>query len=137
MADIFPAGKRSEIMSKIKATGSKTELLLRKSLFNIGIRYRVNGQKILGKPDIYIKKYKIAIFVDGDWWHGRNYENEYSKYPKFWRDKILNNMNRDKLVNRELKKDGWVVLRFWQKDVEKDVQRISTQIASIINGEVV
>ena len=130
MVDIFTSQKRSEIMSKIKSKNSKAELVLRKALYSLGIRYRIHSSGIIGKPDIAIKKYKLAIFIDGDWWHGRNYDKEYKKYPIFWQEKILKNMERDQSVNDKLKKDGWTVLRFWQKNVEKRHGEVARAVSS-------
>lgn len=107
-------------MSRIKNRDTKAELLLRKFLFARGIRYRVNVSHIMGKPDIVIERLKIAIFVDGDWWHGRNYMKESHKYSDFWKEKISRNMARDKNVNCHFTAIGWKVIRIWQKDLEKN-----------------
>jgi DNA mismatch endonuclease (patch repair protein) len=110
---------RSQMMSKIKSTGGKTETKLAKALWHNGIRYFRNYKKLPGKPDIAIKKYKIAIFVDGEFWHGFDWENEKKKRlhnnREFWITKIEKNMQRDIEVNASLKKLGWTVLRFWEK----------------------
>lgn len=119
MADIFSKEKRSEIMSGIRSKDTKAELLLRKALFAEGLRYRIHDKRVFGKPDIVFFNKKIAIFVDGDWWHGRNFEKENDKYPDFWKKKIMRNMERDLTVNDRLCKEGWIVFRFWQKDIEK------------------
>lgn len=118
---------RSKMMSKIKSTGGKAETLLGKELWHKGIRYFRNYKKLLGKPDIAITKYKIAIFVDGEFWHGYNFDEIASgkrvhKNREFWIKKISNNMKRDREVNLKLANMGWIVLRFWEKhEVLKDV----------------
>jgi len=119
MADIFSKQKRSEIMSKIRSKDTQAELLLRKALFADGLRYRIHDKRVYGKPDIVFFKNKVAVFVDGDWWHGRNYESEKEKYPLFWQEKIFKNMERDRKANEKLHADGWKVFRFWQRDLEK------------------
>jgi DNA mismatch endonuclease (patch repair protein) len=117
--DIFSTEKRSDIMSKIRSKDTKPELMLRKLLHGKGLRYRLHAKDVIGKPDVVFRSKKIAVFVDGDWWHGRNYKEESSKYPQFWQDKIKTNIQRDRRVNGELKKKGWKVIRIWQKDLQK------------------
>lgn len=119
----------SRIMSAIKSKDTKPELLLRKALWKENIRYRINYKKIPGKPDIAITKYKIAIFCDGDFWHGHNWairgmkslEEELDKYSDYWKNKILRNIERDDIVNKELNMLGWRALRFWESDIERDL----------------
>lgn len=119
-------------MASIKGRDTKVELMLRKALYRFGIRYRVNSSKVFGKPDISIRKYKIAIFIDGDWWHGRNYEKESHKYTEFWQEKISKNMKRDEQVNSKLKEQGWEVFRFWQKDIEKNPSKFVDLVYNIV-----
>lgn len=118
--DIYDKEKRSEIMSKVKTKNTKPEILLRKHLYASGIRgYRVN-YKILGTPDIVFTKYKLALFVDGCFWHGCPVCYKEPKTQKeFWYGKLNENINRDKRVNNKLKENGWQVLRLWEHEVEK------------------
>jgi len=118
MADIFSLQKRRDLMSRVKSKNTDIELILRQRLWAAGHRYRIH-YKILGKPDIVFPKQKIAIFCDGDFWHGKNYKKEKKNYKKFWLDKIASNIKRDKKVNRELKKNHWKVVRFWKTDILK------------------
>lgn len=116
---------RSKMMSKIRSTGGKTEVLLAKMLWHREVRYRRNFKKLPGKPDIAITKYKIAVFVDGEFWHGWDWENQKQKRihrnRSYWIAKIEGNMRRDKLENEELKRMGWQVIRFWEKhEILKD-----------------
>ncbi len=131
MTDIFTREKRSEIMRRVKNSNTNIEILLRKELFKRGYRYRVKN-KLFGKPDFVLVNKKIAIFCDGDFWHGKNYKNEKDRYNKFWRDKILVNMKRDKIVNKELKKQGWEVLRFWKTDIIKNPAKCVNQIEEFL-----
>ena len=122
--DIFSKEKRSKIMSSIKNKNSKIELLLRKALWNKGFRYRKNYSQITGKPDIVFINKKIAIFCDSEFWHGYDWDikkKEIKSNEKFWYEKIERNINRDIEVNNKLKKEGWNVIRFWGKDIEKDL----------------
>lgn len=115
-----------KIMSSIPSKDTEPELLLGKSLWSLGLRYRKH-YKILGKPDFVLVSSKIAIFCDGDFWHGNNWRlrklknrnEEFSKYSDFWIHKITNNINRDKKVNRKLRATGWTVIRFWESQIRK------------------
>ena len=116
MVDIFSKDKRHDIMSKIKGKDTKIEIKVRYWLFHKGIRYRKNCKNILGRPDIAIKKYKIAIFVHGCFWHG--HENcKYYRIPKsnieFWQSKIEKNRERDKKIIECLENEGWQVFVIW------------------------
>lgn len=126
--DIFNPEKRSEIMRKIGPKNSKAEVLFRKKLFALGLRYRLHAKELPGKPDIVFRPFKSIVFIDGDWWHGRNYKKEYSKYPEFWQKKIKGNIERDKKVTKELKSLGWKVFRFWQKDIEKEPDKYVNEV---------
>jgi len=132
MTDIFTKQKRSEIMSKIKNKDSVAELMLRRTLYRNNIRFRIHNSKIFGKPDISVSKYRLAIFVDGDWWHGRHFAKENEKYSVFWSKKIQGNMDRDKTVNEKLRSENWAILRFWQKDIERDPDGPALKIKEFI-----
>lgn len=113
-------------MSAIKSKNSKIEMVLRKALWDKGIRYRKNYKKLLGKPDIAIIKYKIAIFCDSEFWHGYNWDekkNEIKSNQEFWYRKIENNIKRDRYVTETLQQQGWIVLRFWGKEILKDINK--------------
>lgn len=103
-------------MAKVKSRDTNIELILRKLLWSAGYRFRVN-YKLFGKPDIAFPKQKLAVFCDGDFWHGRNYRKEKKRYKKFWKEKIATNIKRDKTVNKKLEQMGWQVLRFWKTDI--------------------
>lgn len=104
-------------MSRNKARDTKPEMLLRKIAWKQGLRYRLN-YKLEGKPDLVFVKYRLAVFVDGCFWHGCP---EHYKSPKtraeFWQEKIQRNRRRDRHVNRVLAMQGWHVLRFWEHSV--------------------
>ncbi len=116
--------QRRKNMQAVKSSGSKIETMLAKELWRRGYRYRKNDKTVFGKPDLTLKKYKIAIFVDGEFWHGKNWsvkKNDHKSNREFWYAKIESNMQRDKVVNACLKKSGWKVLRFWGKKIEKEL----------------
>jgi DNA mismatch endonuclease (patch repair protein) len=133
----------SRIMSSIKGKDTKPELLLRRRLWREGYRYRVNYKKLPGKPDIVFTKKKVAIFVDGDFWHGNNWrirglgslEEELSGYTDFWREKITRNIKRDEKVSKELREMGWIVLRVWESDVKKNLDDVLERIKAALGRE--
>ncbi len=116
--------QRRKNMQAVKCKGSKIETMLAKELWRRGYRYRKNDKSVFGKPDIAFRKYKIAIFVDSEFWHGKDWEirkHEHKSNKGFWHRKIENNIKRDKEVNEVLLKSGWYVLRFWGKEIENDL----------------
>lgn len=111
-------------MQAVKSTGSKIETKLAKALWGLGYRYRKNDKTVFGKPDLSFKKYKVAVFADSEFWHGKNWskrKHDHKSNQDFWMKKIEGNIQRDKIVNKYLKKSGWKVLRFWGKDIEKNL----------------
>ena len=131
--DVLTKQQRHKNMSHIRCKDTKGEILLRKALWHKGIRYRKNYKALPGKPDIAITKYRIAIFVDGDFWHGRDFEkikNRLDTNKEFWIKKIETNKKRDLEVDNNLTEMGWIVLRFWESDVRK---ALDTCIIEILN----
>lgn len=120
-------------MRRVRNKGTNIELILCKALFKKGLRFRVKN-RLFGKPDIIFPSKKIAIFCDGDFWHGKNYEKEKKNYKKFWKDKILINLERDKEVNKTLKKERWRVLRFWKTDILKNSNGCVNRIESYLKS---
>ena len=98
MADIFTKEKRSWVMSRIRGKNTKIELRMKDWLDSLGYRYRMYP-KMYGNPDFVLEKQRIAIFCDGDFWHGFNYRSKVPK-QKFWREKIERNMARDRRISR-------------------------------------
>jgi len=121
-------------MRQVKNKDSKIELLLRKELWERGLRYRKNVKTVFGKPDIAFIGKKIAVFVDSEFWHGYNWDvkkNEIKSNRDFWIAKIERNIERDAEVNEYLSNDGWIVLRFWGNDIKKDVAACADKIESV------
>lgn len=124
MNDLMKREKRSKIMRAIKSKNTSVEVLLAKKLWHRGYRYRKNDKTIFGTPDLVFKKYKIAIFVDGEFFHGYNWETKKQKLQDnrdYWISKIERNMTRDEKVNEYLTSTGWKVLRFWGMDIKKNL----------------
>jgi len=129
MVDVHTKKQRSYNMSMIKGRNTKPELIIRKLLSSKRIRgYRIN-YKLLGKPDIVFTKYKLAIFIDGCFWHRcPKCFVEPDKNKEFWKNKINSNIKRDKKVNQTLKKSGWKVLRFWEHLLMRDPDLVYKRI---------
>ena len=129
--------QRSKNMKAVKSKGTKEEVRLAKALWHRGHRYRKNDRTVFGIPDLVFKKYKVAIFVDSEFFHGKDWETK--KKPQtnieFWEKKISGNIKRDKEVNEYLFTKGWTVLRFWSNDVKKKlfttVRKIETEIDEV------
>ena len=122
----YTTKKRSKIMSKIRGKNTKPELLFRKALWKKGVRYRVDSKQLIGRPDVSIKKYTLAIFIDGEFWHGYNWDERKDKIKSnraFWIPKIERNMQRDRQVNRQLEGMGYTVFRFWEKEVKNELNK--------------
>ena len=122
-------------MQAIKSKGTKMELLLSKALWSSGVRYRKNDRSVFGVPDLTIKKYKIAIFVDSEYFHGKAWETEKYRIKsnrEFWWKKIESNIRRDQAVNTILVDNGWKVLRFWSRDIRKNLNLCIDQINAVI-----
>ena len=117
--------QRSFIMSRNKGKDTKPEVVFRKALWYRGIRYRKNYGKLSGTPDIVLIKHKIAIFVDGDFWHAHGHEanpgEQIASNQEYWVKKLSRNVERDREVNDTLTEEGWLVLRFWESDIKKDL----------------
>lgn len=135
--------QRHKNMKNIKNKDTGIEVTLRKALWNKGYRYRKNDKRLPGKPDIVLIKYKIAIFCDSEFFHGKDWEVlkpqlERGKNADFWIKKISKNQQRDEEVNKQLQYLGWTVIRFWGKDITKHtdecVQVIEETIFDIMMG---
>ena len=124
-------------MQSNKSTGTKPELALAKAMWALGLRYRKNSGSIFGKPDFSFKKYKVAVFVDGEFWHGKDWEQRKAEIKgnrEFWIAKIERNIRRDMEVTDRLKAEGWTVLRFWSNDVVKNAGCHAEKVKEIIQA---
>lgn len=122
-------------MGNVKLKNGTAEQLLAKRLWHLGYRYRKNDKKLPGSPDIAICKYQVAVFVDGEFWHGKDWALRKSRLKKnreYWIEKIEENMARDIRVDKELIDLGWQPLHFWEKDVLKDTDACVDSILSLL-----
>ncbi|HHK5989111.1 very short patch repair endonuclease [Neisseria sp. P0009.S008] len=129
--------QRKKCMRANKSKGTKPELALAKAMWALGLRYRKNSGSIFGKPDFSFKKYKVAVFVDGEFWHGKDWEQKKAEIKgnrEFWIAKIERNIQRDIEVTGRLKAEGWTVLRFWSNDVVKDTTSCAEKVKEIIRA---
>ncbi len=125
--DNLTSAQRKKNMRRIKSKDTQIELLLRRELWYRGYRYRKNVKDLPGTPDLVLLKYKIAIFCDGDFFHGKAWEVLRPKLmksnnSKYWISKISGNIERDNEVNKTLLNQGWTVIRFWGTDIKKNVE---------------
>lgn len=130
--DVMTKSQRHLNMQHIRGKDSKPEIILRQALWKKGIRYRKNYKRLPGCPDIVLTRYKIAIFVDGDFWHARGYQDnpgsQINSNKAFWQQKLTRNVERDKEVNDRLTQMGWLVLRFWESDICKNLPYVLEEI---------
>ena len=127
--------KRRYTMSRIKSKNTSIEVSLCKALWGSGIRYRKNYSKLPGAPDIAITKHCIAVFCDGDFWHGKDWDTKKSKIQsnrEYWINKIERNMSRDRETDKTLYGLGWTVIRFWGTDIRKDLSGCAEEVKSAI-----
>ena len=127
--------QRHKSMSRIRSNDTSVEILLRKALWHKGIRYRKNLKTLPGKPDIAITKYKIAIFCDGELWHGKDWEirkKAITTNRNYWIPKIERNMARDTTNEKKLENMGWIVIRFWGKEIKKNLEACVNEVKEAI-----
>ena len=130
-SDNLSLEQRSNAMRAVKSSNSRIEQVLRKELWRRGLRYRKNFRPVFGTPDIVFIGRKVAVFCDSEFWHGYRWKSKRSEIKSnqaFWYQKIEKNIKRDRLVTRHLRKNGWIVLRFWGHQISKDLNKCALQI---------
>ena len=132
----YPAEKRSWVMSRIKGTNTKPEITLRRKLWAEGLRYRKNVKTLPGKPDIVFSRRKLAVFVDGAFWHGRKLsEDRLGQMSPYWQSKIKKNKTRDAKNNQLLADMGYLVLRFTDVQIERNLNDVVSEIRKRLDDE--
>lgn len=134
--DVLTKDQRRKNMQAIKSRNTSIEELLAKALWAKGYRYRRNNRKVLGKPDFTFCRYKIAIFCDSEYFHGKDWETQKHKIKTntaFWQKKIEGNIERDRIVNETLLNNGWQVIRLWGGDIKKNLDLCLEKIESAID----
>lgn len=127
----------SRIKQRNRSRDTKAELLLRKELWRHGLRYRLHAQDLPGKPDIVFRGARVVVFCDGDFWHGRRWHERREKLSRganalYWTAKIAANVARDRRKTRALQRAGWSVVRLWETDVLRDVERAVAKVMAAV-----
>lgn len=125
----------SNTAKKIKSKNTGIERRLGKAMWARGLRYRKHCNNILGNPDFCFRKKKVVVFCDSEFWHGKTLleGQKFKTNPDYWNAKISRNIERDKQTNKTLKKAGWTVLRFWGKDIEKNLEHCVYEVECQVN----
>lgn len=110
-------------MSQIKSKDTKIEVLVRSALHRKGHRFKKHVKSLPGKPDVVFQKQKVAVFIDGDFWHGRLFKKWRGKLTPYWQRRIETNIARDKRNFRKLRRNGWTVVRIWEKATKKNLEK--------------
>src|ERR1035437_7938654 len=119
--------QRSYNMSQVKAENTKPELYVFAALKKLNLKFKKH-YSVFGKPDVAFSKLKIAVFIDGEFWHGRRFKKERETYKQFWIKKIEGNIKRDRKNRALLEKEGWKVIKIWDKDLKKNPEKEMTKI---------
>lgn len=138
--DTLSREQRRRNMQAIRSKNTKIEKLLASFLWRKGIRYRCNNDSIYGKPDFTFRRYRIAVFCDSEFFHGKEWQNhkcDIKSNTDYWHSKIENNIKRDEIVNQQLRNEGWKVIRFWGKDIQRDPDGCVNIIQNEINKTLV
>jgi DNA mismatch endonuclease, patch repair protein len=134
MADNMTVAQRSRTMSRIRSRDTRPELVIRKLLHADGLRYRTHVATLPGRPDLVFRKPKVAVFIDGDFWHGWRFPEWKDKLAPYWREKIERNMRRDTQNFRDLTRDGWIVIRLWEHEIEADASRCADRVVAAVRS---
>lgn len=135
MADPLSKEHRSWLMSRIHSSNTGPELALRRSLWAIGVRgWRLHSKRLPGKPDLAFGRYKLAVFVDGAFWHGHPSKFSEEKLSGYWVEKITRNRERDRAVDAALDDIGWRVLRIWDIDIRRDCIEAARRVQAALRS---
>ena len=134
MPDNLTPEQRSFCMSRIKGKDTGLEMRVRSALHRRGLRFRKHVKDLPGKPDVVFRKARVAVFVDGDFWHGYRFPSWEDKVSDFWKKKINKNRERDAANHRKLRQMEWTVIRLWQHEVEEDFDACIDRILAAVRG---
>lgn len=134
MADNMTPEQRSRTMSRIRSRNTASEVALRQALHRRGLRFRIHVRSLPGTPDIVFPAARLAVFVDGDFWHGRHYAAKHAEWKEYWRAKIARNMERDRAADEALAAAGWRVLRIWERDLRSKIELWSGRIEQMVRA---
>jgi len=134
MADNLTPAQRSLCMSRVRNRDTSLECLIRSELHRRGLRFRKHVKRLPGSPDLVFPRQKIAVLVDGDFWHGWRFPSWQHRVSPFWRQKIDKNRRRDRRNIQALRARGWTVLRVWQHEVERDLESVVRRIQRLVHS---
>src|SRR5215211_4696018 len=134
VTDNMTREQRSWTMSRVRARDTKPELTVRRLLHGRGLRYRIHVAVLPGKPDIVFSRSRVAVFIDGDFWHGWRFNKWGDGLAPYWREKIKRNMRRDAKNFRRLRRSGWTVIRLWEHEIEADPARCADRVELAVRG---
>lgn len=134
MPDNLSPSQRRYCMSRIRTRDTDIEQMVRSELHKRGFRFRKHPKDMPGKPDIVFPRARVAVFVDGDFWHGYRFPAWRDKVSSFWRDKISKNRLRDERTFKKLRRTGWRVIRIWQHEIENDLPRCVQRIVDAVRA---
>ncbi|WP_375154905.1 very short patch repair endonuclease [Stratiformator vulcanicus] len=121
-------------MSQNRGKNTSIELAVRSHLHRRGMRFRKNVKALPGCPDIVFSRAKLAIFLDGDFWHGYRFPSWHHKLSKPWREKIEETRKRDRRIHRRLRRHGWCVARFWEHEIRSDLTAVVDEISRLLKS---
>ena len=137
--DNLTRAQRSYMMSRVRSKDTTPELLVRKRAHSRGLRFRKHCRELYGCPDLVFANARVAVFVDGDYWHGWRFSTWSAKLAPYWKQKIEGNRRRDRRNFSRLRRDGWTVIRIWEHDVQRDlngcINRIETAVLNRLRAE--
>src|SRR3972149_8901140 len=131
MADNLTPAQRRRCMAAVRTRGTSIELALAVALKSFGLRWVPHDDGLPGKPDFVFHRHRVAVFVDGDFWHGFRFPQWKEKVSSFWRRKIDSNRRRDRSVHRKLRRLGWIVLRVWGHEIKRNPQEVAERVFSV------
>ena len=132
MTDNLTPEQRSYHMSRVRWKNTAPELRIRRLAHERGLRYRIHVHRLSGKPDLAFMSAKVAVFIDGDFWHGWRFPRWREKIGDYWREKIEGNRRRDAENFRKLRSRGWLVMRIWEHEIKRDAQRCVDRVEATV-----
>lgn len=134
MPDNLTPSQRKYAMSRVKSFDTGLEKVVRSELHRRGLRFRKHVKSLPGAPDAVFPKAKVAVFIDGDFWHGYKFSQWEHKLQDYWREKIKRNIQRDRKNHRKLRRLGWRVVRVWQHQIQRDLDACVKRIVEAVKG---
>lgn len=134
MADNMTPEQRSATMARIRSRDTTIEMRIRRRLHRRGHRYRVHAKWLPGSPDVAFTRCRVAVFIDGDFWHGYQFDEWKAKLAPKWRDKIARNRRRDRARREELRASGWTVVQMWEHEVKEDPEACVLRVEDAVEA---